>query len=209
MNSSSTAAAKIDLKKEHRSLYTGKAGVVTQVTPGAHLYLCVHGSGDPNTSADYKSAVEALFSVSYAVKFAARKECGKDYGVMPLEGLWWSDDMSVFQPGGDRSQWRWTMMIMQPSFITAALVEAAKVATAKKKGINTDGLSAELYEEGTSAQILHVGPFAEEGPAIAKLHEWIGSNGHSATGKHHEIYLSDIRRGSPAAWKTLIRQPFQ
>jgi hypothetical protein len=26
-------------------------------------------------------------------------------------------------------------------------------------------------------------------------------------GKHHEIYLTDIRRTDPSRWKTVIRQP--
>ena len=207
MNSSPTAPAKLDLKKELKALYTGKAGVVSRVTPGSHRFLCCHGSGDPNTSDAYRAGVEALFSVSYALKFGAGKKRGRDYVVMPLEGLWWSDDMSAFRRN-DRTGWRWTMMIMQPSFIEQEDVSSTKRSVADR-GVQSADLTLEDYTEGSCAQILHVGPFDQEGPTIDRLHESITSAGHTLDGKHHEIYLTDIRRVPASQWKTLIRQPFR
>jgi hypothetical protein len=198
---------KIDLKKELKPLYSGKAGVVQCVTPGSHHFLTYDGSGDPNTSPKYKAAVEALFTLSYHLKFSLRKKLGVDYGVMPLEGLWWSDDMQTFST--DRKhQWKWTMMIMQPGFVTDEHVEESRTAVTKNKGIDVSAARFCEYSEPSCAQILHVGPFADEGPTVARLHDWIISERHKLAGKHHEIYLTDIRRADPSKWKTLIRQPF-
>ena len=66
--------------------------------------------------------MEALFAVSYRVKFAVKRSAGGiDYGVMPLEGLWWVDDMSTFSLD-DKSNWSWTAMIMQPDVVTDVAV---------------------------------------------------------------------------------------
>jgi hypothetical protein len=127
---------------------------------------------------------------------------------MPLEGLWWADDPAVFTRG-NRAQWRWTMMIMQPSFVPRALLTQAIAAAARKKPLpGIARLRVERFEEGRCAQLLHVGPFTEEGPAIERLHAYIEAHGR-LRGKHHEIYLTDIRRADPARWKTIIRQPME
>jgi hypothetical protein len=200
---------KVDLRKELRQLYQPSSKAVVEVEVPAFNFLMVDGQGDPNHTPAYAQAVEALFSVSYTAKFMVKKGAGgQDYAVMPLEGLWWADDLSVFE-AGDRSQWRWTMMIMQPEFAPAALLREAMAAAAKKKDLPAiERLRIESFAEGRCAQILHVGPFANEGPVIQRLHAWIEERG-SLRGKHHEIYLSDIRRAEPARWKTVIRQPME
>lgn len=130
----------------------------------------------------------------------------RDYAVMPLEGLWWADDLSAFTTH-DKASWKWTMMIMQPSFVTPDLIEAAMAEVKRKKQLPAiDRLRLEDFLEGRCAQVLHIGPFSEEGPTIERLHQFIDART-SRTGKHHEIYLSDIRRAAPAKWKTIIRQP--
>jgi hypothetical protein len=198
---------KIDLKKEWKHLYLPSAKEVVQVAVPPLRYLMIDGAGDPNTSSHYAQAVEALFSVSYAAKFMVKKAAPDlDYAVMPLEGLWWSDDLSAFVDN-DRSKWQWTMMILQPDFVDEAVIRQAMEQVQRKKPLPAlAALRLERYAEGACAQIMHVGPFSAEGPTIAKLHAFIEA--HSAlTGKHHEIYLSDIRRADPAKWKTVIRQP--
>jgi hypothetical protein len=172
-------------------------------------YLMIDGEGDPNTSQAYADAVEALFSVSYAIKFMIKKgPSAVDYGVMPLEGLWWVNDMSEFNPK-DKSNWKWTAMIMQPAFVTRELIDRGITETKMKKNLAAiPKLRLEAFSEGTCAQILHIGPFSEEGPTIEKVHQFIASGG-KRTGKHHEIYLSDLRKADPAKWKTIIRQPMQ
>lgn len=201
--------AKIDLKKELKPLYQASANQAVEIQVPPLRYLMVDGKGDPNTSPDYAQAIEALYTVSYTTKFALKKSPSAiDYAVMPLEGLWWADDMSAFTVG-DKTNWRWTMMILQPDFVSDADIAAAISAAARKKRLPAlEKLRLEAFSEGRCAQILHVGPFSEEGPTIAKLHQFIDARS-GLTGKHHEIYLSDIRRAAPAKWKTILRQPMR
>ncbi|HQP75690.1 MAG TPA: GyrI-like domain-containing protein [Acidobacteriota bacterium] len=199
---------KIDYRKKLKSLYSPSATAVVQVEVPPQSYLMVDGAGDPNGSPKFAAAVEALFAVAYTVKFMVKKgPLAVDYGVMPLEGLWWADDMARFSIG-DKSHWQWTLMIMQPDLVTGELVERAMAEVRRKKApAAIDRLRFEVLAEGACAQILHVGPFSAEGPAVEKVHRYIESLGRRPAGKHHEIYLSDIRKAAPAKWKTIIRQP--
>lgn len=199
---------KIDLKQELKHLYQPSAKAVVQVTVPTLQFLMIDGQGDPNTSPEYAQAVEALFSVSYTVKFAVKKAAqGMDYAVMPLEGLWWADDMAVFT-ASDKAQWQWTMMIMQPDFVEPAVILQGLEAAKRKKNLAAlNALRLENFTEGLCAQILHVGPFSEEAPTIQRVHDFIDDAGSVRSGKHHEIYLSDVQRAAPAKWRTIIRQP--
>ena len=199
---------KIDYKKEWKHLYRPSAKKVGIVDVPPMKFLMIDGAGDPNNSQDFQDAVNALFSLSYTLKFMIKKgEQAVDYSVMPLEGLWWAEDMSQFNIN-DKANWLWTLMIMQPDFITTELVAEAAAQVAKKKELPAlPNIRLERYAEGQAAQIMHIGPFSEEGPTIEKLHAFIAENGYELTGKHHEIYLSDTRRAAPKNWKTVIRQP--
>ncbi len=200
---------KIDFKKEMKHLYQPSAKEVVQVDVPSANYLMIDGEGDPNTSQAYADAIEVLFTVSYAVKFMIKKGAlAIDYGVMPLEGLWWADDMSCFATT-DKSNWKWTMMIAQPSFVTTEIIELAIAEVTKKKNPKAiTKLRLELFSEGKCAQIMHIGSFSEEGPTVEKVHQFIDSRS-QRIGKHHEIYLSDIRKTIPSRWKTIIRQPMK
>ncbi len=199
---------KIDFKKDLKHLYQPSAKDVALVEVPVMNFLMIDGRGDPNTSPSYQQAVEALFSVAYAVKFKVKKTLAIDYGVLPLEGLWWADDMASFSID-DKSAWKWTMMIMQPEFVSAAMVRESVAEVKKKKNLPALVLlRCAPFNEGKCAQILHIGPFSAEGPTIAKVHAFIASVG-KLSGKHHEIYLSDIRKADPAKWKTIIRQPLR
>jgi len=200
---------KVDFKKEMKHLYQPSAKEVVQVEVPAANFLMVDGEGDPNTSQAYSDAIEVLYAVSYAVKFMIKKGAlAIDYGVMPLEGLWCADDMSKFTTA-DKANWKWTMMIAQPSFVTREIVAYATAEVIKKKNPTAiSRLRLEAFSEGRCAQILHIGPFSEEGPTIEKVHRFIDSRS-QRTGKHHEIYLSDVRKADPSKWKTIIRQPMK
>jgi hypothetical protein len=200
---------KVDYKKELSHLYKTSAKEVREVLVPSLNYLMVDGAGDPNTTRAYAEAVEALFSVSYTAKFALKRSTpSHDFSVMPLEGLWWADDLSAFI-SGDRTQWKWTMMILQPPVVTSEVIEAAIEAVGRKKNLPALGkLRFEAFTEGRCAQILHIGPFTEEGPTIQRVHDFIEARS-GLRGKHHEIYLSDIRRADPKKWKTIIRQPMR
>jgi hypothetical protein len=189
-------------------LYQPSAKEVVRVDVQTMNFLMVDGEGDPNTSQQFKDAVEVLYSLSYTLKFVVKKSpLAVDYSVMPLEGLWWADDMSTFTVE-DKSKWKWTLMIMQPKYVAPELVDTAIAEVKKKKNlVALSKVHFEAFSEGTAAQIMHIGPFSEEGPTIRKVHEFIDSCGCKRTGKHHEIYLSDIRKADPKKWKTIIRQP--
>ena len=199
---------RVDLKKELKQFYQPTAKAVVEVDVPVMNFLMIDGEGDPNTAQSYAAAVEALYAVAYTLKFMIKKsDLAIDYGVMPLEGLWWAWDMRQFTTE-DKSNWLWTMMIMQPDFVTAEMVAQTMAEVQKKK----DPSALELmrfapFAEGTCAQILHIGPFTEEGPTVERVHEYIAHNGFKRSGKHHEIYLTDIRKANPANWKTVIRQP--
>jgi len=203
------AAEKVDLKRDLKAFYAPSAKKFSVVDVPQISFLMVDGSGDPNTAKSYADAVGALYAVAYTLKFA-RKAAGKapDLAVMPLEGLWWSDDMDDFRDA-KKDKWNWTAMIAVPDFISAADVEAAKKQAAAKKDLpSIDLLRLEPFREGKSAQILYFGAYADEGPTIASLHRFIAESGGTLRGRHHEIYLSDPRRTDPAKLKTVIRQPF-
>jgi hypothetical protein len=170
-------------------------------------FVMVDGSGNPNTAPAYKTAIEWLYAISYALKFAAKAQ-GHDYVVPPLEGLWWADNPADFV-ARNKDNWHWTMMIMAPDFITPATFEAAVAKTAKKaSGQQPASLRHARYDEGQSLQVLHVGSYDDEGPLLAQLHDIeMPARGLTFNGHHHEIYLGDPRRTAPARLKTILRQP--
>jgi hypothetical protein len=170
-------------------------------------FVMVDGEGNPNTAPAYGHAIEWLFSVSYAMKFAAKASLKRDYVVPPLEGLWWADDPADFT-AGRKERWRWTMMIMAPDFLAPAMFSAAVEKSSAKLGAAPQTLRLENYDEGRCLQILRIGGYDDEGPTLARLHsEVMPSKGFTFAGRHHEIYLSDARRTEPAKLKTILRQP--
>lgn len=200
--------SKIDLKKELKYLYRPSTKEVGIVDVPPMNYLMIDGRGDPNTSQDYQDAMESLYGVCYTLKFMIKKgESAVDYVVMPLEGLWWTDNMDHFSTE-NKTAWNWTSMIVQPDVVTEELYEEARKELERKK--NPPGLSQlrfESYHEGLSVQIMHIGPFSAEGPTIERMHHFIEENSYQRAGKHHEIYLSDPRRTAPEKLKTVLRQP--
>lgn len=199
---------KMDLKKMLKHLYQPSAKEIVRVDVPEMNFLMVDGEGDPNTAQAFVDAIEALYPVAYTLKFMVKKgSLAIDYSVMPLEGLWWADDMSAFSTG-NKDAWKWTLMVMQPEFITREMVkEAMETVAKKKKPVSLPLIRFEAFKEGKAAQTLYIGPFAEEGPTIEKVHLFIEDNGCRRAGKHHEIYLSDPRRTAPEKLKTVIRQP--
>lgn len=198
---------KVDLKRQLKHLYAPPAGRFVTVEVPVMQYLMVDGSGDPNTSDQYRDAVEWLYSVSYPVKFQSKRELGRDYTVMPLEGLWWAADMATFV-SRQKDRWSWTMMILQPDWITDEMVADAIVSAKAKRGKPPQSLRFEKLDEGLCVQTMHVGSYDEEGPVLAKLHgEFLPANGLVETGHHHEIYIGDPRKTAPERLKTVLRQP--
>lgn len=172
-------------------------------------YLMIDGHGDPNASPAFVAAVEALYPVAYTLKFASKRDAGRDYVVPPLEGLWWAEDMDSFTTTRDKSRWDWTLLIMVPEWIDRGMFTAAVERVAAKNGAaRLEDVRLEPLSEGRCVQTLHVGSFDDEGDVLGRLHhEFIPDNGLRMVGRHHEIYLSDFRRVPPEKQRTILRQP--
>lgn len=202
-------AGKVDLKRELKSYFSAPKGKwEEQVFPEFH-YLMVDGQGSPGDSPEYLAALGVLYPAAYGTKFFSKLELDRDYAVPPLEGLWWADDMDAFVTGGRRDEWRWTMMIMLPSWIGADHVSAALENQSRKKP-DLDFTMVRMGKlcEDRALQLLHVGPFADEAPVLHHLHhELMPERGLTFAGHHHEIYLSDPRKSAPEKLRTVLRQP--
>jgi len=199
---------KIDFKKTMKDLYQPPSNKFSVVDVPAMNFLMLDGYGDPNLTPDYQVIMTALYAVAYKIKFMLKLQ-NFDYVVPPLEGLWWMEDMREFTLK-NKSRWNWTMMIMQPEMVDRGLFQAARQEVAAEKNLPAVArMRLERYEEGPSVQILYYGPYEEEAPVIARMHEFIKSEGFELTGKHHEIYLSNPQRTSPEKLKTILRQPVQ
>ena len=200
---------KIDFKKVLKHLYSPSKSRFHIIDVPEMQFLMVDGHGDPNTAQEYQDAVEALYAIAYKMKFLSKVELERDYVVPPLEGLWWADDMEAFTTKRDKSAWDWTMMIMQPDWITQSAYTQAREAVSRQKDLPAlQKLRMENYHEGLCVQILHIGSYEDEAPTLHKMHtEFIPQNGLEMRGKHHEIYLSDPRRVAPEKLKTILRQP--
>jgi hypothetical protein len=194
-----------------KQLYNPSSKQPSIVEVPAMNFLMVDGVGDPNTSPQYKDAIETLYALAYTLKFAIKHAEKIDYQVSLLEGLWWSDALDVFRAGA-RDAWRWTMMVRQPTVVTPAWMETAVEEVRRKKDLPAlPGVRLEPFHEGLSAQIMHIGPYATEAPTIQALHDFIHAQGGVFDGrvqKHHELYLGDPRRAAPEKLRTVIRQPF-
>jgi hypothetical protein len=200
---------KIDLKKTLKHLYEPSAKAFTIVDVPSMNFIMIDGQGNPNTSREYVESIQALYSASYTLKFKIKKELAVDYPVMASEGLWWMDDMREFS-AVRKDDWKWTMMIMQPEIVTPGLFSQAIDQAAKKKEQPAlSRLRLDAYHEGLASQIMYFGTYADEGPTIARLHQFIEESGHIRFGKHHEIYLGDPRRVAPEKLRTVIRQPMR
>ena len=199
------AARKLDLHKVYAADYVAPRKPAIVVTkPGR--YLAAAGSGDPNAPA-FGGKVGALYAVAYTVKMA-RKKAGRDFKVAGLEGLWWGVGGPGWMIDQARGTWRWKVLIRMPAFVTAAEVRAAvKQLLAKGKGKAIGQVRLERLAEGRAVQMLHVGPYVDEGPTMNAMVAFAKAKGLRFTGKHHEIYLSDPRRVKPEKLRTILRHP--
>ncbi|MFC6089943.1 GyrI-like domain-containing protein [Saccharothrix lopnurensis] len=199
---------KVDLKKQ-LDCYRARHGEFRVVEVPPLRYLAVDGRGDPNTGQDYADALAALYPVAYRLKFASKRELGRDYVVMPLEGLWWADDPEAFTSRRDKSRWSWTLMIVVPDWTTRDGVDAAVAEVAAGgRSAALAGLELRSLDEGTCVQTLHLGPYDDEADVLHRMHHrFIPEHGLRPTGRHHEVYLSDPRRVAPEKLRTILRQP--
>ncbi len=178
--------AKKDLKEELRDLYFPSAKEVSVVKVPALNFAMVDGEGNPNEAKAFQEAIQALYGVSYTLKFMLKRAGKPDFVVMPLEALWWTHPSGRFDFDSPGATWSWTSMLMQPDFVTRAdFRKAAALLKERKDPPALPKLRLERFAEGLSLQIMHIGPYAAERPTIARLHAYAEENGYRLAGKHH------------------------
>lgn len=196
----------IDLKRVERRHYTAGADPELIQLP-AMSYLMIDGFGDPGSVPAYIEAIETLYPVSYTIRTELRDTTGVAYVVAPLEGLWWSENMESFT-ADNKDEWLWTMMIRQPDDVTTEMAaHAIETVSRKKRPAAGDRIRFDVLDEALAAQVMHRGPYRDEGPTVRRLHDFIADQDLERVGKHHEIYLSDPRKTAPEKMRTVIRQP--
>lgn len=209
---------KVDYKKDFKDIYFPKKEPML-IDLKKMVYFMVDGKGDPNTSEEYKNALEILYGLSFTVKMSPKKNVNlegyHEYTVFPLEGLWWSEN-DIFTKDGptDKSAFCWTSMIRQPDFVSKEVFDWALSALKEKKPeLDYSKLRYSELEEGKCAQIMHIGPYDDEPATVKKLTDFISDQGYTLdlneNRKHHEIYLGDPRKSKPENLKTVIRYPIK
>ena len=199
-------AAKIDIKKQYKHLFTSKREPQLVQVP-KFRYLMIDGDGSPDGAA-FQDAIGALYSTAYTTKFRLKADGRADFVVPPLEALWWAEDESAFDENR-RDEWQWTLMLIQPDHVSDDDITDA-LAGLDRKGKATAAhriMRTELLDEGEAVQCLHVGPYDSMGEAISTMQAFAESNGLELAGKHHDVYLSDPRRTAPEKLKTVLRRP--
>lgn len=204
----------LDLKKKFGRLYKPSAKKVEILDVPTITYAMIDGfieSGEgPSTSPAFQNAVQALYSISYTLKFEIKKrqENAVNYPVMALEGLWWVDkgEFDIQKP----SNWHWTAMMMQPEPVTRDLfIDTIEVLKSKKPNPALDLLRLQEFSEGLCIQMMHIGPYSQEFETLAVMDKFCQQNGYKLIGKHHEVYLGDPRRAQPENLKTILRHPIE
>jgi len=203
-----SATAATELTFDVRDLCRASRRTPTILEVPAMMFLAIGGAGAPG-DADFQHAIGALYSVAYTAKFTLKKSGGGTYKLPPLEGLYDAEAQTSFGPQAfDRV--RWTLMIMQPPPVSRELIERASAEAARKHPeLPIADVGFEEFAEGLCAQVLHVGPYGDEGPTAAALHRFIVEHGSVPRGLHHEIYLGDPRRSAPERLRTILRQPVE
>jgi hypothetical protein len=197
-----TKIEKLDLYRNFKSEYvTPKDPVFVVVGPAQYLSITGHGApGGEN----FKEHISALYSVAFTLKMA-EKFAGHDYKVCHLE-VEDGADFRAHQP----KEWQWRLLIRVPAFIKQKQVDAAIEAVMKKnKAQQASQVKLEDLTEGRCVQMLHVGPYAQEGADVTRMERFAEGQNLHLRGPHHEIYLSDPNRVPAERLRTILPYPVE
>lgn len=209
----------LDLKKDLKYLYQPSAKKIEILKVPKLQFAMIDGriekGYEPGNSPAFAEATQALYSLSYTLKFMFKKRKTNpiDYPVMALEGLWGLQDTSL--DIAKKDNWTFTLMIMQPDIITKDVFAEGLEDVRKKKGDSPalSRLRLAHFEEGTCVQVMHIGPYATEPATVERMRTFANENGYrdrvGPNGKHHEIYLGDPRKSAPEKLKTVLRHPLE
>ena len=209
----------LDLKKELKHLYAPSAKKPGIVQVPRLQFAMIDGAiekgYEPGNSPAFAEATQALYSISYTLKFMLKKRKTNpiDYPVMTLEGLWSIQDENV--DVAKKDNWSYILMILQPDIITKDIFEEGREQARKKKGDSPalSKLDLAYFEEGLCVQIMHMGPYATEPATIERMRAFALENRYrdnvGPNGRHHEIYVGDPRKANPTKLKTVLRHPIK
>ncbi|MEW5938758.1 MAG: GyrI-like domain-containing protein [Chloroflexota bacterium] len=207
----------LDLKKELKAFYQPSAKKPEIVKVPRFQFAMIDGAiekgGEPGTSPLFRENMMALYGISYTLKFTAklRKKNPITYPIMALEGLWWVEDGTFDITVKDN--WFYTVMMLQPDFITQEMFEEGIAQIRKKRGDSPalSKLRLDHFEEGLAVQMMHIGPYAAEPATLKTMLDFAAEQGYhdrvGLGGKHHEIYMGDPRKADPSKLKTVLRHP--
>ena len=209
-----TTTSGADLKKALSPLFNPPREPVLVAVPELG-YLMIDGHGAPEESAtqpttEFQQSFAAIFPVVYTIKFKLKRE-GCFMPILPLEALWFTNEDFGFDMNVPQEQWGWRVLMIVSDDVTPQVFDDAVAEVRRKKGDSEPlgRLRFERWREGRCAQIMHIGPYADERPTIERLHAFIAAQGLRPRGAHHEIYLGDPRQTDPAKLKTVLRQPVE
>ena len=193
---------------DRASELAGRPGVVRLLEVAPVRAVMVDGDGQPG-EATFGARMPGLYTTAYSLRFGLKRR-GVERRVGMLEGLFWpadeATDLDVIL-GPDRGTWRWNLFIALPDEATPEeLADALAKGRAKVSPEVAANLRIETFAEGAVAQVLYLGPYADERPTIERLHAAIAAAGLRPRGRHHELYVGDPGRSAPAKLRTLIRQ---
>ncbi|HEY5984100.1 MAG TPA: GyrI-like domain-containing protein [Anaerolineales bacterium] len=208
---------RLDLKQQYRKLYVPSARKVEIVRVPKLQFLNIDGhiekGEEPGTSPGFQESMMAMYGMAYTMKFMLKLRAKNpiDYPVMAIEGLWWVND-GVFDISV-KDNWLYSMLILTPTVVTKKTFETARDAVRRKRGDSPALQRIELayFTEGLCMQIMHVGPYKDEPATVDRMRAFAAREGYEDLvghgGKHHEIYMGDPRKTTPAQLKTVLRHP--
>ena len=205
-----------DFKKEYKEFYLPKAKPELVTVPPMN-YIAVRGKGDPNEEdGAYKQAIGLLYGIAYTIKMSKKGshqiDGYFDFVVPPLEGFWQQSGSNAIDYA-HKENFEWISVIRLPDFVTKADFDwAVQEATAKKK-LDFSPVEFLTVNEGLCVQCMHIGPYDDEPATVAAMDAFVQANGYANdltdVRRHHEIYLSDVRKTVPEKLKTVIRHPIK
>ncbi|MFW5786478.1 MAG: GyrI-like domain-containing protein [bacterium] len=198
---------RIDLTRQRKSHFTARRKPqVVELSPAT--YVMIEGTGDPSNTREFEEKTQLLHNLVGRIRTIGGSG-DRNLAVPPLEALWWTENPEDFSLQ-NRDLWKWTAMLMVPDFVTRDDFERARESLTH--GRDDDALVAlrlGTLQEGLCVQVLHVGPYSEEGATLRLLNDFMESRGYRTRGKHHEVYLGNPRKVAPEKLRTIVRRPVE
>lgn len=196
---------KVDLFKSLKQEYASPKQPRLVTTTDA-VFLAIEGRGEPG-GADFQDAVAALYAMAYTVKMSRKADGLQDYVICKLETEWWGDDPEIALTDQPRDQWRYRLQIRTPDFVEEAeLTRGAAALVDKGKTPRVRDVVFHHVPAHRRGQLLHIGPYDQEGESFERILAMIEAEGLTAAGNPREIYLNDPRRTAPEKLKTILCQ---